>query len=365
MMQVKDLTLFIESLFPVAVQENYDNSGMQVGHLDNQVTGVMVCLNVTQQVLLEAAKRNCNLVISHHPMIFSGLKRITGATPQERLVEYAIMNKIAVYSVHTNADKSFPGLNSYLATLLQLNHVQVLSPEKGTLRKIVTFCPETHAEKVRKAMFDAGAGCIGEYDSCSFNVNGIGTFRGREGSTPFVGQKGTLHNESEIRIETIYPEYLQNVILSALLDSHPYEEVAYDIYKIENKNSTCGLGVTGFLPQALSQEEFLKKIKETFKTPCLKFSGSRSKSVSKLAICGGSGASLTSIAQAAKADAYVTADIKYHEFDHGFSEFILVDAGHYETEIFFKQYIVGLLKKNFTNFAIHFAESEKNHIMYY
>lgn len=364
-MKIKDVTSILESVFPPAIQESYDNSGLLTGHSGEQLNGILVCLNVTQDVLNEAVAKKCNLIISHHPLIFSGLNKITGSTPTERFVEFLIQNHIALYSIHTNADKRVPGLNTFIAQKLGLSEIQVLAPEQGDLRKLVTFCPESHAEQVRKAIFDAGAGVIGEYDMCSFNSQGFGTFRGSEHTDPFAGEPLKLHTEHEQRIETIFPVYLQNAVLKALFESHPYEEVAYDIFKLENENPSCGLGAIGYLPQPVNAEDFFKLMKSFFGVQFLKYSGTTKNQIRKVAFCGGSGSSLIRRAYAMKADVFVTSDIKYHDFDHGLDNFLLMDVGHFESEIFFKEYIVNLLTKKITNFAIHFAESEKNHINYY
>ncbi len=364
-MKIKDVTAFLESLFPPAIQESYDNSGLLTGHEGDQLNGVLVCLNVTQDVLNEAIDKKCNLIISHHPLIFSCLKKITGNTPTERYIEFLIENRIALYSIHTNADKQVPGLNTFVAEKMGLSEIRVLSPEIGNLRKLITFCPESYADAVRQALFDAGAGKIGEYDMCSFNTNGMGTFRGSENSSPFAGTPSKYHVENEQKIETIFPFYKQRQILSALLKSHPYEEVAYDIFKLENENPVCGLGAIGYLSKPMVAIEFLKFLKSFFKISIIKYSGHINHTISKVAFCGGSGASLTKVAHSSEADAFVTSDIKYHDFDHGKENFLLADVGHYESELFFKEYIVSLLTKKITNFAIHFAENEKDHVIYF
>jgi dinuclear metal center YbgI/SA1388 family protein len=270
---IKDLIVHLESLFPPEYQENYDNSGFLAGNMLSEVKAVMVCLNVTEDVIDEAIAKNCNLIISHHPLIFSGLKKITGSSLVERLVEQVIRSNMAVYAIHTNADNTFPGLNSHIASKLGLNNVEVLAPQKGNLRKIVTFCPADHAEKVRSALFDAGAGGIGKYDSCSFNAEGFGTFRGSDETQPFTGVPGEFSYEKEVRIETIFPHYLQKKIIHALFNSHPYEEVAYDIYALENQNPNFGSGVTGLLELPMDKEDFLKHVQSVFQTKFLKFSG--------------------------------------------------------------------------------------------
>jgi len=365
MLQISELTSYLESIFSPAVQENYDNSGMQTGNSFRQVSSALVCLDVTEEVLQEAIEKNCQLIISHHPMIFGGLKKLTSGNKTERLVEFAIKNDLAVYALHTNADNTFPGLNSYLASKLNLSEVKILSPREGGLRKLVTFCPVEQAEQVREAMFKAGAGFIGEYDSCSFNTEGFGTFRGSDKTNPFAGEQGKLHTEKEIRIETIFPDYLQSKVLSALFGNHPYEEVAFDIYRLENENPLTGSGAVGYLNEPLSAQSFLAFVKSVFGVSLLRYSGSTDRMIHKVALCGGSGSFLIGKAKSVKADAYVTADLKYHDFEYGQNDFLLIDAGHYETEMFFSEYIIDLIKKKFSNFAIHFSNSGKNVVKYF
>ncbi len=365
MVQVKEFITYIETLFPPAIQEDFDNNGLLIGNALSEVKGIIVCLNVTADVLSEAKNRNCNLILSHHPLIFKGLKKLTASTETEKIAETAIRENIVIYALHTVIDNVFPGLNSYIAHKAGLSDIKVFAPKTSMFRKLITFCPVEHSEKVRLSLFQAGAGVIGNYDSCSFNCEGYGTFRGSDITSPFVGKPGKLHHEKEIKIETIYPFYLQEKILNALFESHPYEEVAYDIYELKNDNPSCGIGATGYLKTPMNTEQFLKHIKSVFCTEMLKYSGSRSSPISKVAICGGNGAKLINLATSIKADAYVTADISYHEFNHGCDNFILIDAGHYETEIFFKEYVIELIKKNFTNLAIIFSENEKNYISYY
>ncbi len=365
MILIRDLTSFLESLFPIAYQEDYDNCGLITGRFDKEVTGIIVCLNVTEDVIHEALDRNCNCIISHHPMIFRGLKKLTSAGKSEIHTELCIKNNLAVYALHTNADKGFSGLNSFIAAKMGLKNVRVLAPEKGILKKLVTFCPVDHAESVRNAIFDAGGGVIGEYDSCSFNCEGAGTFRGSAVSNPFVGNKGEVHSESEIRIEIIFPSCLQKKVILSLLQHHPYEEVAYDVYSLDNEHPRIGLGALGELEKPLKKLEFLQTVKQVFGTQMLKYSGDHNSKIRTVAVCGGSGSGLISKASASGADAYITSDVKYHEFENGSENFLLIDAGHYETEIFFREFILDKLNKKFTNFAIHFSEREKNHYYYF
>lgn len=364
-MKIREITSYLEELFPISIQESYDNCGLILGNSEEEIRGVMLCLNLTTEVLAEAIQKECNLIISHHPLIFSGIKKINDTISSHRIIKECIKKDISVYAIHTNADKQFPGLNSYIASAIGLENIKVLEPATKMLKKLIVFCPESHTEKVREAIFEAGAGKIGKYDCCSFNIEGLGSFRAGEEANPFVGNKNELHFEKEVRIETIFPDYLQTTIINKMLSAHPYEEVAYDIYSLENTNPAIGLGAIGDLKQAEELQEFLKKVKEVFKSPSIRYSGKRKNKIQKVAICGGSGASLIKTAKHAGADIYISSDFKYHDFEIPFSEFLIVDAGHYETEIMFKEFLISILLKKFTNFAIHFSKSEVNHILYY
>lgn len=364
-MKIKNVTSYLESIFPLKVQESYDNSGLLIGDCNSEVTGILICLSITEAVIKEAISLNCNLIISHHPLIFNSIKKLENDNSNHKLVISCIKNDISVYALHTNSDKMFPGLNSYLAEKLGLKNISVLQPTKGFLKKLIVFCPSSHCEAVRDAIFKAGAGVIGAYDCCSFNIDGIGTFKANELSNPFVGKKNELHFEKEQRIETIFPAYLQNEIVKSMINAHPYEEVAYYIYNLENEYQKVGYGAVGFLEEAVSKEDFFQLIKQVFNLKYIKYSGDNSDKIKKIAICGGSGASLISSAIALNAHAYVSSDFKYHDFELGNNDFLLIDAGHYETEFLFKEFLLNILLKKFNNFAIHFSKNEKNQVSYY
>lgn len=364
-MKIRNVITYLEDVFPISIQESYDNCGLILGNSDEEIKGLMLCLNLTTEVLAEAIQKGCNFIISHHPLIFSGIKKLNTSIPSHSIIAECIKKDIAVYAIHTNADKQFPGLNSYIAESLGLENIKVLEPTEKMLRKLIVFCPETHVEQVRESIFEAGGGKIGKYDCCSFNTLGLGSFRAGDEANPFVGSKNELHFEKEVRIETVFPDYLQTTIIKKMLSAHPYEEVAYDIYSLENTNPAIGLGAIGELGQEEELEVFLEKVKNIFKIPILRYSGIRKNKIKKVAICGGSGASLIKKAKQSGADIFISSDFKYHDFELPYSDYVVVDAGHYETEILFKEFLISILLKKFTNFAIHFSKSEVNHILYY
>ena len=274
----------------------------------------------------------------------------------------AISNGIAVYSCHTNADAVLQGVNGKICELLQLQNCRTLDAVKDLLIKIVTFVPEAQAEAVRNAIFEAGAGHIGQYDCCSFNTKGEGTFRALEGANPFIGTKGALHSEAEIRIETVAPAFLEAKIVSAMRSAHPYEEVAYDVYPLKNRWNGAGIGMIGELVIPQTAENFLQDVKQIFRSQSVRYAGS-ARMIRKVAVCGGSGNFLISKAKAAGADIFITGEMKYHDF-FGAEGIILADIGHFESEQFTTDIFIALLIENFSNFAIHFTKVNSNPIKY-
>ncbi|MFC2111220.1 YqfO family protein [Bacteroidota bacterium] len=258
-MKIREIITYIESIVPLSYQEDYDNSGLIIGDRNAEVRKVLIALDVTEKVIDEAIDGKFELIISHHPIVFSGLKKITGKNFVERIVIKAIKNNIAIYSAHTNLDHFHNGVNAKLCQKIGLINCKILSPKSDILRKLVTFCPIDKANEVRKAIFEAGAGQIGNYDSCSFNIEGKGTFRANNEANPYVGEQNKLHSEDEERIETIYSINSEAKILSALFKSHPYEEVAYDIYQLKNKLNNVGSGMIGELKRAEDEIVFFKK----------------------------------------------------------------------------------------------------------
>jgi len=361
-MKINEIINHFEQVIPLDFQESYDNSGLQLGNPENELSKALITLDITEDVLNEAIEKNCNLILSHHPLIFHGIKKITGSNEIERIIEKALKSDIAIYSAHTSLDNNYHGLNTFIAGKLGLKNITILAPLKNKLKKLVVFCPTDHAEKVRKAMFEAGAGNIGNYDSCSFNITGSGSFKANENANPFVGDINVLHFEPEVRIETILTNDILPNVIKAMLDNHPYEEVAYDLYPLENEYDKGGSGVIGELQKEYKLEDFIFLVKDIFKTGCIRINKSNKSHVRKVAFCGGSGSFLIQSAVKHQADIIITADIKYHDF---FNERILIaDIGHFESEYFSKELIASIITKKFPTFAFLFSEMNINPVHY-
>ncbi len=365
MTKLKEITNYFEKLAPLSLQESYDNAGLIVGDANAEISSVLISLDVTEEVVDEAINKKAQLIVAHHPIIFSGLKKITGKNYVERTIIKAIKNDIAIYAAHTNIDSVSGGVNSKICDKLQLENCKILQPGSGQLKKLVTFIPLEYSDKVRDAVFAAGAGTIGNYDSCGFTAEGNGSFRGDENSDPFVGGKGKIHNEKEVRFETIFPAYLQTKVIQALLNSHPYEEVAYDIYSLENKFDKIGMGMIGSFTTPKSEKDFLVQLKNTFNTGVIKHTALKNKEVNKVAVCGGSGSFLLKQAIAAGADFFVSGDFKYHEFFDAENKIVIADIGHFESEQFTKELFYELLTKKFPKFALHLSEANTNPVFYF
>lgn len=363
-MRIKEIISYLEQKVPKSLKEDFDNVGLLVGDSNNECSGVLITLDVTQEVLDEAILKKCNLIISHHPLIFGGLKSVTNDNPTGQIVIKSIQHKIAIYAMHTNLDNVSFGVSKILADKLGLQNTTVLSPFEKGLKKLVAFCPKGYAEEVRKALFDAGAGHIGNYDSCSYSTDGFGTFRALENTNPFVGQKGELHTEPESRIEVVYEAYQESDVIKALISAHPYEEVAYDCYTITNKGGKAGLGIVGELANEVSFEEFALRLKEILKIPSIRHSKELGKPIKKVALCGGAGSSFIRNAICSNADVYLTGDLKYHDFQSAEDKLILIDGGHYETEQFAKEIIHSIISEKFTNFALFISEHTTNYTRY-
>lgn len=363
-MQLKQITQYLESVAPLDFQESYDNAGLNIGHPDDEISGILITLDITEEILDEAIQKNLNLIVAHHPIIFGGIKKLNGKNYIERCVAKAIKNDIAIYAAHTNLDSVFGGVNSKIAEKLELQNCRILAPTPGFLKKLVTFVPTADAEKVRKALFAAGAGNIGNYDSCSFNLQGTGSFKGNDQTNPYVGEKNQLHLEEETRIETIFPKHLQSGIIRALLNAHPYEEVAYDIYPLDNEYQQGGIGMIGELEKPMDEMQFLHKLKAVFNCSVVKHTQISGKPISKVAVCGGSGSTYLNKALAQKADIFISGDFKYHQFFDAENQLIIADIGHYESEQFTKEVFYELLTKKFPKFAVHLSEINTNPVNY-
>lgn len=361
---LNDIILPIEAAAPRAWQESWDNAGWQVCPADpkaTECTGTLLTLDVTEAAVGEAAREGYNLIISHHPLLFKGLKRITGSTPQERIVATALKHGVNIYSAHTNMDAAPGGVNFRLAEMLGLTNIGVLVPREGDLVKLVFYTPAAEADRVRCAVLEAGAGHIGGYDSCSYNHEGFGTFRAvSDACRPYVGNIGKMHREAEVRTETVVPRHLLQRVIDTLIKVHPYEEPAYDIIPLELPFRGAGLGCVGDLPEAVSTAEFLQHIARTLNLPYLRHSEIATETVQRVALCGGSGAEFIPAAIAAGAQIYLTADLKYHDFQRGEGVITLVDGGHFETEQQLLDVFYELISKKIPNFAVHRAAVPSN-----
>lgn len=362
--KIKDVASFLESWAPRSYQESYDNSGLLVGNPEATVTGALISLDCTEEVVLEAKARGCNLVISHHPIVFKGLKSLTGKTYVERAVLTAVKQDIALYAIHTNLDNISTGVNKKIAERIGLTTTQVLSPRTDTLMKLVTFVPGAHLEAVLKAMHDAGAGQIGDYKNCSFEMSGTGRFEPGADAKPHVGEKGKPEKVEEVRVEVLLPKDKSGAVLKALRSQHPYEEVAYYLTALENENQEVGAGLIGDLPQAEEPLAFLKRLKEVMNTPVIRHTHPTPRPIRRVAVCGGAGNFLLGDAIRGQADAFVSADFKYHEFFDAEGKILVADIGHFESEQFTKDLIQEVLTKNFTTFASHFSHTVTNPISY-
>ena len=363
-MKIKKITDFLEDYAPLDYQESYDNSGLIVGDKNTKVKGVLITLDCTEDIIDEAIARNCNLVIAHHPIIFTGLKKLNGSNYIQRTVIKAIKNDIAIYAIHTNLDNVHNGVSAKIAEKLGLENCRVLAPKSDLLRQLVVYCPTKNAEKLKTALFNNGAGAIGDYDQCSFTSVGRGTFNANENCNPFVGKIGELNTENEERIEVVYPKYKEKAILNAMQIAHPYEQVAYQIYVLENKHQLVGSGIVGELKEAVRTEAFFQHIKNNMKANSVRYSSLVKKEVRRVAVCGGSGSFLLKNAKAVGADIFITADFKYHEFFDAENDIVIADIGHYESEQFTKDLIYDLLTKNFTKFAVRLSKVNTNPIKY-
>lgn len=363
MTKIKELIAELEKEAPLSYQESWDNSGLLVGDNSLTISSVLLTVDVTEDVVEEAINKKANLIIAHHPIIFKGLKSLTGKSYVERTVIMAIKNNIAIYVMHTNLDVFPKGVSYKMAERLSLENIKTLDITSDYLKKLIVFVPKTHEDKVREAVLNAGAGRIGNYDNCSFNSEGTGTFKALEGSKPFVGKQGEIHSEEEIKIETIFPSNLKNEIIQAMLAAHPYEEVAYDIYTLDQKENTIGLGKVGQLPKAMDEKEFLLLLKKQFNLQNLRHTPLRGKKIKKVAVCGGSCSFLIQKAKQ-KADIFITSDVKYHEFFDAEKDLIIADIGHFESEQYSKDIFYDIISKKFSNFAIHFSGINTNPINY-
>ena len=363
-MIVQDVINHLEKLAPLSYAEDFDNVGLLVGNKNNEVKGILVTLDTLETVVDEAIEKNCNLIVSFHPIIFKGLKTFTGKTYVERVVMKAIKNDISIFAIHTALDNALQGVNDKICEKLGLVNRQILIPQVGTIKKLTTYIPEDKAEKLREALFNAGAGAIGNYNNCSFNVNGIGTFNGNENSNPTIGEKGITQHEEEIKLTVTFQKHLESKILQTLFKNHTYEEVAYEVTTLENKNQHIGMGMIGEFENAMTETSFLEHLKSKMQTKCVRHSSLLDKPIKKVAVLGGSGSFAINVAKYSGADAYVTADLKYHDFFTAENKLLLADIGHYESEQYTKNLLVAYLTKKIPNFAIVLSNTNTNPVKY-
>ncbi|WP_421807826.1 Nif3-like dinuclear metal center hexameric protein [Flagellimonas sp.] len=363
-MTVNDIAKVLEELAPLAHAEDFDNVGLLVGDPNMKVEGALVTLDTLENVVDEAIAKECNLIISFHPIIFNGLKRLTGATYVERVVLKAVANNIAIYSMHTALDNSKMGVNAKICEVLGIKNPQILIPRSKSIKKLTTYAPVADAENIKQELFKAGAGEIGNYSNCSFSLEGTGSFKAGNGANPTVGKLGEVHFEKETQINVIYSFEREKSILNALFEAHPYEEVAYEVLTLENSNQDLGMGMIGTLDTEMDEKEFLIRTKERLNAKVVRHSELLGKRVNKVAVLGGSGAFAIGAAKNAGADVFISADMKYHDFYQAENQLVIADMGHFETEQFTKDLLVDYLTKKIPNFAVSLSESITNPIKY-
>lgn len=363
-MKVEIITDYLESLAPLEYQESYDNSGLLIGSKGMKVTGVLITLDCTEEVIDEAIENKCNLIISHHPVIFSGVKKINGSNYVERIIIKSIKNNLAIYSIHTNLDNIKEGVNSIIAKKFDLKNCQILSPKESLLRQLVVYCPKDYSANLINSLCANGAGKIGNYTDCSFSTLGKGTFKPKDQANPYKGRVGESHVEEEERIELIFPAYQQDLILKTMNKNHPYEEVAFQVYPLNNHNQFVGSGLIGELLDPVDSRSFMQSLKHVMNTSSIKHTNLVKEKIKKVAFCGGSGSFLIKKALVAGADIFITSDIKYHQFFEADKRIIIADIGHYESEQFTKDLLYDILTKKFTKFAFQLSKINTNPINY-
>lgn len=361
---ISDVISHLESVAPPSYQESYDNAQLLVGNPAEKVSGVLCTLDVTEEVVEEAINKGCNLIVAHHPIIFKGLMSITGKNYVERTVIKAIRADVGIYAIHTNLDHVLHGVNAKIAEKIGLRNLKILSPKKETLTKLVTFIPPQETEKVVKSLYEAGAGIIGEYKNCSFQVAGKGTFLPLENANPSAGQIGKHQEENENRVEVMFPTYLQGKIIKNLKQAHSYEEVAYYIHPLANENQEVGAGLIGELEIGMNEEDFFIHLKKQMNLRVVKHTRFLGKQIKNVALCGGAGSFLLGAAKRSNADIFITSDIKYHEFFDADNQLILADIGHYESEFFTKELLFNILSQKFSNIALYLSNVVTNPISY-
>jgi dinuclear metal center YbgI/SA1388 family protein len=363
-MKIAEIIQTIEDFAPISYQEGYDNAGLIIGDKLTDCSGVLICLDSIEAVVDEAIEKKCNLIVAHHPIIFSGLKKINGKNYIERTIIKAIKNDIAIYACHTNIDNVRFGVSNVIAEKLNLKNRKILEPKKSILKKLFTYIPTDKKDDLLNALFAAGAGNIGNYSECSFSVDGNGTFKPNEFAAPVVGEKGIRSTENEAKIEVIFPNYLEAKIIQALKANHPYEEVAYEVISLDNAFQEVGSGMIGELDEEMDESAFLTFLKNNMQTHCIRYTNLLNKKVKKVAVCGGAGSFLLKQAIWQKADVFITADFKYHQFFDADNQIVICDIGHYESEQFTSQLFNKIISEKFPNFAVQISTINTNPINY-
>lgn len=364
-MRISEIVSFLNQWAHPSLQESYDNSGLLTGDASWECSSALVTLDCTEEIVAEAIEKKCNLIIAHHPIIFKGLKKINGRNYVERTVISAIKSDIAIFAMHTNLDSVLSGVSGKMAGLLGLDNVRILSPVASNLCRLSVYVPRNSVQSVTDAMFSAGAGELGNYSECSFRSEGTGTFKPEKGADPYVGEVGERHEEDELKVELVFPVYMKEKVISAMKKAHPYEEVAYGVFQMMNGRGDTGFGVIGELTEAIDENSFLMQLSNTFKIPCIRHTPHTGKPIKKVAVCGGAGSFLIQQAIAGGADAYVTADLKYHEFFDADGRILVADIGHFESEQFTIDLIIDKLTENFRNFAVLKTEVCTNPVRYF
>ena len=364
-MKINEVITILEELAPLSYSEDFDNTGLIVGEGNTEVSGILVTLDTLERVVDEAIDNNCNLIVSFHPIVFSGLKKFNNKNYVERVIIKSIKNNIAIFAIHTAVDNSWNGVNAMICEKLNLKNRKILIPKNDTIQKLFTYVPTASVKKVRNALFKAGAGNIGNYSKCSFNIKGTGSYMGNENSNPLVGEKGEIRFEDEVQIGVTFQKHLQSSVLKALYDSHPYEEVAYEVTTLENTNPQIGMGMIGELNKEVNERDFLSFLKDKMKTDCIRHSKLLKKPIKKIAVLGGSGSFAIETAKQAGANVFVTADLKYHDFFKAENSILLADIGHYESEQYTKELLASFLNKKISNFAIILSQINTNSITYF